>query len=378
MPPAAQDDGDETIYLGHSDFLDYNDDPQPRRSDRTTKTSRPANESDRAASNQRRKRGAAETNNSGPTGDSVTQKRQRRGSQQRTIDFEEVYQNGNAEEKHFIVEWPKETGKWYILLCEEHHKHFHRHPLLGAAKHLNGRQHGNLNKDYSNAVKKLGILVQNCTEEKAKLNNQVLRDFLLTHQYQDDSHQVTQGENARESHAGSAHLQDDTNCQSSTSAAQAAHQDRHEEPKGKHENPKAKKSRDYSGILNPDVGKVYRAHHKGKVYTCLILPLGSFQSTGVEGDFYDSYLAHEIPVCYDTTGKSGGAIIGWAAEYQDRRRSARGRRFPTLFFDHVEVPDEGHVKISDDRKALIWVLASKLSSFDLDDPECRKAKGQPE
>ncbi|KAK3384045.1 hypothetical protein B0T24DRAFT_72445 [Lasiosphaeria ovina] len=373
MSPAAQDDRDETIILPHSNLEDDNEDSQPRRSDRPTRTSRPANEPDRATSNQHRKRGAAETDNSGLTEDSVPQKRQRLGSQQRTIDFEEVYQNGSAEEKHFIIEWPKETGKWYILLCEEHHKHFHKHPLQGAAKHLSGRQHGNLNRGFDNAIEQLGILVQNCTEEKAKLNNQVLRDFLRAYQSQDNSHQITQGEEPpRESHAGSPHLQDDTGRQSSTIAAQAAHPDKHEKAKGKHEKPKATKSRDCPGIINPDAGKVYRAIHEGKVYTCLILPLGSFQSAGVEGNLYNSDLAHEIPVCYD---KSGGTIVGWAAEYQDRRKSVRNRRFPILFFVDLEVPDEGHIKIPEDRAALMWMRASKLRSFDLDDPECRNAKG---
>ncbi|KAK4148655.1 hypothetical protein C8A00DRAFT_19551, partial [Chaetomidium leptoderma] len=86
----------------------------------------------------------------------------------RTVDFDAVY-HGNH--KHTIVEHPRGSGKWYILLCDLHGVHFGTNPLQGASKHLNGKEHGHQRKGFDVAVQMLGILVLNCDAEKAKRNN---------------------------------------------------------------------------------------------------------------------------------------------------------------------------------------------------------------
>jgi len=92
----------------------------------------------------------------------------------RTVTFEAVYQQGQAEHKDTIVEFPPESGQWYILKCEEHEVRFNQRPLKGAAKHLNGRDHGHHNRSYDLAIKELGYRVIGCDKQKAELNNRLV------------------------------------------------------------------------------------------------------------------------------------------------------------------------------------------------------------
>ncbi|KAF5009161.1 hypothetical protein FDECE_4605 [Fusarium decemcellulare] len=91
------------------------------------------------------------------------------------VDFDEVFQNGNAQVKYLIAQYPARTGEWYILECKEHGKHFVNNPVLGAAKHLAGLDHG-LTREHSLAVRTLGTRVLNCNATLAEKNNAVARD----------------------------------------------------------------------------------------------------------------------------------------------------------------------------------------------------------
>ncbi|KAK3933957.1 hypothetical protein QBC46DRAFT_274770, partial [Diplogelasinospora grovesii] len=68
---------------------------------------------------------------------------------QRTISFDEVYQNGNAQYKHMIIEHPLRSGDFYILKCDEHSVHFNENPLAGVANHLYSSQHEDMSKKIS-------------------------------------------------------------------------------------------------------------------------------------------------------------------------------------------------------------------------------------
>ncbi|KAJ3534027.1 hypothetical protein NM208_g7718 [Fusarium decemcellulare] len=91
------------------------------------------------------------------------------------VDFDDVFQDGNARVKYLIAQYPARTGEWYILECKEHGKHFVNNPVLGAAKHLAGLDHG-LTREHSLAVRMLGTRVLNCNATLAEKNNAVARD----------------------------------------------------------------------------------------------------------------------------------------------------------------------------------------------------------
>ncbi|KAH8743627.1 hypothetical protein F5883DRAFT_655702 [Diaporthe sp. PMI_573] len=94
---------------------------------------------------------------------------------QRAIDFDDLYKNGDATEKHMIIQNPVASG-WYIFCCE--HMHFGSRPMMGALSHLKGGDHS-CSPTRKNAIRYLGIYVNNCDAEKAKMNNDVFRKALI-------------------------------------------------------------------------------------------------------------------------------------------------------------------------------------------------------
>src|SRR3569833_2827604 len=98
-----------------------------------------------------------------------------KAAEERSISFDEVYQDGNAKYKHTIVEYPPSSRTWYILRCDEHGVHFGPKPLLGAAKHLHSIQHNNLPKHHSLAIELIGHRVRDCNMELAFKNNMAVR-----------------------------------------------------------------------------------------------------------------------------------------------------------------------------------------------------------
>ncbi|KAG8164342.1 hypothetical protein KVR01_006260 [Diaporthe batatas] len=63
----------------------------------------------------------------------------------KTITYREVFENvqdKDSREKHYIVEWPRKSNKWYILRCDEHDLNFGEHPFTSARSHLYSEAHG--------------------------------------------------------------------------------------------------------------------------------------------------------------------------------------------------------------------------------------------
>ncbi|KAF5649654.1 hypothetical protein F52700_550 [Fusarium sp. NRRL 52700] len=90
----------------------------------------------------------------------------------RTIEFDQVYQNGQAEPKYVII---KHNRFWYILECKKHRLHFNNHPIRGALKHLRGKKHSQTAVNYEEAIRALGTRVLHCTEDDVAENNEVAR-----------------------------------------------------------------------------------------------------------------------------------------------------------------------------------------------------------
>ncbi|KAH6957623.1 hypothetical protein BKA56DRAFT_680984 [Ilyonectria sp. MPI-CAGE-AT-0026] len=90
---------------------------------------------------------------------------------ERSISFEDVFQDGHATIKYIIVRFPAGEGPWYILRCDKHDLNFKNHPIKGAATHLGGKQHGRMSREPAVAIKYLGVKVLNCNKILAERNN---------------------------------------------------------------------------------------------------------------------------------------------------------------------------------------------------------------
>lgn len=93
-------------------------------------------------------------------------------STRRTILFDEVYDNGNAAEKHWIVEY---KGVYYILLCEADGWKFKggaKYASKAACAHLKFGGHGMKGWTEDEAIRHVGIEVLNCDDNRQKMNNE--------------------------------------------------------------------------------------------------------------------------------------------------------------------------------------------------------------
>lgn len=99
----------------------------------------------------------------------------------RTITFSEVFKNmqrKDSKEKHYIVEFPKQSKKWYILRCDEHDMNFGDNPFTSAGCHIDSEAHGCIPRSYESCISELGVLVLDCTPKRAKRNNKAYKEVL--------------------------------------------------------------------------------------------------------------------------------------------------------------------------------------------------------
>lgn len=272
---------------------------------------------------------------------------------ERTIDFDEVYQNGNPKYKHTIIEYPKESDKWYILRCDQHGVHFGARPLPGAIMHLNGKDHDQLPKDGALAIRQIGIRVQYCNAEKAKTNN-VMFDQALAAGYRPFRASAREvGEEPEQVEQSASH-----DPRASTPPTQA----RQEKPEA------------FGGIMEPTVGEIYCVWYKpGRAYyAALMLPTGSFEPVGIAGDIAKTGLITYVPACYRKLEKK---ILGWTHDYEAGGCRVHRRKFPMMYLeDHLNVPLDGEFLIPK-KNIFSWVRAKDMRPFDLDSSECQSVRG---
>jgi hypothetical protein len=275
-------------------------------------------------------------------------------NEERTIDFAEVYKDGDAKFKHAIIEHPKHSNKWYILRCDEHQVHFRNNAVLAAAKHLNGRNHGNLPRDWALAVSKLGIRVRDCTADMAKRNNEAFERALAAGYEPLNENRRSGRESLNRQPQADSGGQDNTQDHPMRGANHC------------------------SGITHPTVGTVYRAWYAvaRAFYAVVLLPTGDFATAGISGSIKDTGLVKHPnrPACY-LFNLITNTFSGWSDGYQDGGPFVSRRRFPVMYLlDSLDVPIEGEFPIPKG-DLFDFVRATDLSPFSLDDPECQRARG---
>ncbi|KAJ4149061.1 hypothetical protein NW754_000497 [Fusarium falciforme] len=249
---------------------------------------------------------------------------------QKSIDFDQVFQDGKAEIKYTIARYPRKDGNWYILECKEHGQHFTNDPILGAAKHLATAVHGNLPRKHELAVSILGTLVKNCTPTRVEMNNQVAQEAFD----QGLGVPATIKRPRRPRFDGGT---------AEPRAVIPGH-------------PHTRSSQVVSGIMNPKAGEIYAAYWKSSrsFYPVLILPWGSFQHIGFKGTLLDTGLLDDTPSCYAADGEAGE----WAEGYEEGGALVSKRQFPVVYFDELKFPEESSVG---------WVPVADLKHFDSHD-----------
>jgi hypothetical protein len=239
----------------------------------------------------------------------------------RSIDFDDVYQDGNAETKYIIT---KHKGFWYILECKEHNLHFmSNNPIHGARKHLTAEAHGSLNAKYDETVRLLGTRVLNCDEDLAKLNNEAAQRPTYAHY----------GRPLSSVSAGSAH--------------------------SNNEGPQTRSTQFLTGI-DPQPGEVYTTFWKEtkRFYAILVLPWGSFRPFGWDMNLKDNtgLLKKNIPTCYDYDPVT--ERVEWTELYRPGGKYHHKRKYPVMYIDAPVFPWEC---------AVGWVPVNEFHPYDPND-----------
>jgi hypothetical protein len=250
----------------------------------------------------------------------------------RTISFDEVYANGDAEYKHIIVQHPKDNGSWYILKCDEHGVHFNLNPLHGAAKHLHSEQHKHLSKEHNLAIQLLGHLVFDCDAELAEKNNAAVRKAFEKGYKPYNRNTMTKAERLG---LGAPLESESPTKQRPPDQQHGAEQIHHQEQAPSSDAPKQKQIKTFTGITDPIAGELYLGYWSKdrSKYGVLVLPWGDLSTVGLGGTLATTnLLAKNVPKCYNVD-RSTQKIIGWAKGYEDDGPLITRREFPVMYFD---------------------------------------------
>lgn len=214
--------------------------------------------------------------------------------EERVIEFDQVFQNGEAQTKYIITQHPPDFGQWYILECKEHDKHFPGDPIRAASRHLIGKDHG-VNGDHSFAVKMLGTRVLRCNDVLAAMNNRIARQSFLQ-AVNVTPQRVIQGRRM---------LPEDYQAQGCE--------------------------------VIPVAGEIYSSQSATQSYTypVLVLPWKAF-------DHFPQMrqLLNSTPSCYVFDKKVDQYPRGWAEGYEDGGVMLQNRSYPVVYFDKEDFPDQ--------------------------------------
>ncbi|KAH6871918.1 hypothetical protein B0T10DRAFT_500157, partial [Thelonectria olida] len=219
---------------------------------------------------------------------------------ERTIEFDEVFQDGNAAIKHTIVQFRDE---WYILLCETHGLNFKDHPIMSAAKHLNGRAHGKLPKDHEMAIKHLGVRVLNCSAKLAEENNRVCLVAYRTGYDPLKLRTRTKNKTSESIHVSPLLEQTDQHVGAPLGNRESACVN----DRGKNGRRPRKK---FDGIVDPTPGGIYLGYwsKSREWHAVLVLPGVATEQPidiGFSGTIQDLGLTEQLPPCYTYDPQTG-------------------------------------------------------------------------
>ena len=242
----------------------------------------------------------------------------------RTIQFNEVYANGNATEKHWIVE---HKGVYYILLCGADGWKFEggaKYAPKAARGHLRSGEHGKKGWSEDEAIRHVGIKVLNCDANGQKMNNEAYGGGDVSDNRPRRKTKITRGD-----------------------------------PRSKEQRPATE---DSEATPEPVPGRIYITPcFKSSRYwrPAIFVPRGcfgdpSFADVGLEGCLEDGQYLRNVPVeCYRTS--PAGRITGWQNGYEHGEKRVGDRKYPIMYFNDV-----GYLL----KHSLVWRAATELREYD--------------
>lgn len=267
--------------------------------------------------------------------------RRQQSHAKRRVTFDEVFQDGNAAVKHFIVQVPSSDGLWYILRCDEHRKAFQHPALRGAAAHLKGSKHGLPWYPTSlEVIKYFGVEVVDCDAELAEKNNKVALAVSLASKKLSFERKVDK-----------------------LSPKKRQHEFNESEVKEKEVSRRSPKQRRLSGITRPIPGRIYLAYWETTKdwLPAMVLPHIGLEAFGISSTLEKLGLTNNTPDCLRCEPDTQN--LKWREGYEHDGSRAMDREFPVLFFDRRDFPEQasaGWVKAIDLQELNVFKTSSRL------------------
>ncbi|KAF4463417.1 hypothetical protein FALBO_9762 [Fusarium albosuccineum] len=265
-------------------------------------------------------------------------RRLRYAPENRSISFDEVFQDGKARVKQIIIQFPDGDGPWFILRCDEHDHNFMYPPFRSAADHLRSRNHGwQGNPSDVAIVKQFGIEVLNCNTELARKNNSA---FFRAGQrsVKRSVTDIADGMPEQQT-SGSKRPKLTTRDYSRTGVRRQTKQKRRE------------------GTVNLAPGRIYLAYREMSRdwVPALLLPhFGLEGEIGIPVTLESLGLINRLPPCYEYD--LGTKDLRWKPGYEDGGPHTTEREFPVMYFDGSKFPEGSPAD---------WVRADNLLDFDV-------------
>ncbi|KAF4414868.1 hypothetical protein FACUT_13894 [Fusarium acutatum] len=231
----------------------------------------------------------------------------------RTIEFDQVYQNGQAEPKYVII---KHNRFWYILECKKHRLHFNNHPIRGAQKHLRSKKHNQTCVNYEEAIRALGTRVLHCTEDNVAENNEVAR-------------RPSYSEMGRPVNSLSPSVAHSLPTRSNQNLTE----------------------------IDPKPGEVYTTFwsETKQFFAILVLPWRNIGQLGKDLSLTvkDTALIRKVPCCYRYNHVD--ELYEWAPDYRFDGQQYSKRKYPIMYFDALVFPGKCRVD---------WVAVREFQLYD--------------
>ena len=243
----------------------------------------------------------------------------------REISFDDVYQDGKATLKHEIIRYPKKTGDWYILRCEEHPPYtFTRNPIHVACRHLSRFAHDGKCGNTQRALDVFGIRVIGCTDELMERNNATAR-----------------AEKYASSHSSSPKLE-----------VTRGHE---RKPSTDFVTIHRTRTRGKSPVQYPQDGHVYLSYWSANPnpFGVIVLPMNDLSLVGLGPPLQSPFksVLNDIPRCYDYDPQTGQYT--WSSGYEEGGIFQNLREYPVMWFNEPTFPG-----------TFSWVKARDLTHFE--------------
>ena len=253
----------------------------------------------------------------------------------KVIDFDEVYQGGNAPIKHEIVRHPKKGGDWYIVRCDKHFPYtFMQGPIHKACRHIKSYDHDSQQGNRARVIEVFGVRVHGCTEQLAQRNNEAAMATWPKTNPKRPKGSATKPKRQKRYDLNVLPNVDDTEESDYDPPNRLVDSDV--------DDTFTYRNRKGSPIKDPQPGQIYLSYWRqsGRPFGAIVLPMINLELMGLDEDITSLFkdALKPVPNCYKIDQETGQCV--WASGYENGGPRQAEQQYPVMWFDKEEFPGQ--------------------------------------